>query len=75
MTDNPNQNAINALNQISLAIAAQTKVVNSVFPQAIGVSTSGIQSGAIAPLNYSGYLSVVNPVTGHTIKLGYYNVP
>ena len=35
MADNPSQNAITALQNIQLAIAQQTKVINNVFPQSI----------------------------------------
>jgi hypothetical protein len=69
----PNTNAVNALNQITLAIAQLAKTINTVFPTAIAVSTTGIQSGAIVPVNYVGYLTVANPVTGAEIKIGYYN--
>lgn len=71
MTDNPNQNAVNALNQISLAIASQTKVINTVFPTAIATSLSAT-SGAIIPTNYKGFLTIANPIGGGTIKVPFY---
>lgn len=71
MTENPNQNAVNALNQISLQIAKQTEILNTVFPTTIGTSLSAT-SGSITPTNYAGYLSVANPLTGQTVKIGYY---
>ncbi len=70
MTDNPNQNAVNALNQISLQLAQQTKTINNVFPQFIGTAAS-VTSGGIIPLNLKGYATVNLPGIG-TVKLGYY---
>ena len=71
-TPDPNANAINSLNQIALGIAQLAKTFNAVFPQIVGTSTSSIQSGAIVPLNYVGYLDVTIPSTGQTAKVGYY---
>jgi len=75
MTDqkdqNPTQSVVNALNQISLAIGSQTKVIDTVFPTVIGTSLSAV-SGSITPTNYVGFLSVMNPATGQTVKIGYY---
>lgn len=68
----PNTNAINSLNQITLAIAQLTKTVNAVFPQTIGTSLTA-HSGSVTPTNYVGYLSVINPATGTTVKIGYYS--
>ena len=67
----PNQNAINALNQVTLAIAQLTKTVNAVFPQTLS-STSTFTSGAIVPLNYKGLLVVNNPLTNAEVKIPYY---
>ena len=67
----PNTNAVNALNQISLAIAQLAKVTNAVFPQIVGTSLSAT-SGAITPTNFVGYASLVLPSTGQTIKVPYY---
>ena len=71
MTDNPTQNVVNALNQISLALASQTKVIDTVFPTTVSTSSSAT-SGAIAAHNYVGYLVVANPLTGGTVKIPYY---
>lgn len=77
MVDNPNipdvnQNAINALNQISLQIAKLTQTINNVFPQTISTALTAT-SGSITPKNYVGFLSVNNPLTGGIVKVGYYN--
>jgi hypothetical protein len=72
MESDPNQNAINALNQISLQIAQLTKTISQVFPQSISVSMTAV-SGSVTPTNYIGYLSVFNPLTGGTVKVGYYD--
>jgi len=72
MTGDPNQNAVNALNQISLQIAQQTKTMNNIFPQIIGTSAGSVTSGAIIPLNYVGYINLTDPATGQTLKVGYY---
>lgn len=75
MTDDritdPNANAINSLNQISLAIAQLTKTINAVFPQSIATAASAT-SGAILAKSYVGYLVVANPLTGQDVKVGYY---
>ncbi len=65
-------NVVNALNQISLQLAQLTKTVDRVFPQSISTSLSAT-SGSVTPTNYVGYLSVNNPLTGATVKVGYYN--
>lgn len=67
----PVTNIVNALNQISLAIAQQTKVLNAVFPQTISTALSA-HSGSVTPTNYVGFLSVFDPLTGGTVKVGYY---
>lgn len=68
----PNTNIVNALNQISLQIAQLTKIMDTVFPTAIGTSGSAT-AGAIAPTNFVGYLSVINPATGAEVKVPYYS--
>lgn len=67
----PNTNAVNSLNQISLAIAQLAKVMNNVFPQIIGTALTAT-SGAIVPMNYKGYLVLTDPATGGSVKVGYY---
>ena len=73
MADNPSQNAITALQNIQLAIAQQTKVINNVFPQSISTSLTAT-SGAILAKSYEGYLVVNNPLTNTPVKIGYYGV-
>jgi hypothetical protein len=67
----PNTNAINSLNAITNAISQLTKVVNAVFPQSISTSLTAT-SGAIIPKNYAGYLVISDPLTGGTVKIGYF---
>lgn len=71
-TPDPNSNAINSLNQVVLAIAQLTKVMNTVFPTAIGTSGTAT-AGTVVPTDFVGYLSVINPATGTTIKIPYYD--
>ena len=70
--DKTNLNAIQSLNQIVIAIAALNKTVNAVFPQTIGSSGSATGGAATLPANPVGFLSVINPATGATIKIPYY---
>lgn len=67
----PNANAIQSLNAITLAIAKLTQTINAVFPQAISTSLSAT-SGSITPTNFVGFLSVANPINGQTIKVPFY---
>jgi hypothetical protein len=67
----PNTNAVNALNQITLAIAQLSKTMNAVFPQIIGTSLTAT-SGAIQNNKYVGYLVLTDPQSGGTVKVGYY---
>jgi len=59
------QNAVRSLNLI-----AQT--LGQVFPQSIGTSSSATAGAATLPANPVGFLSVVNPATGETVKVPYY---
>lgn len=71
LNEDPNANAIQSLNAITLAIAKLTETINTVFPQAISTSLSAT-SGSIAPTNFVGFLSVANPINGQTIKVPFY---
>ena len=64
MTDNPNQNAVNALNQISLQIAQQTKTINTVFPFFNSAGAHSVLGNSIASTAIAAYTSapVVNSI-------------
>ena len=65
-------NLINTLNQINLAVAALNKTISTVFPQALGTTTSATGGSATLPSQPAGFVSVVNPNNGDTIKIPYY---
>lgn len=66
-------NFINTLNNINLAIANLNKTINAVFPQFIGTATTATGGAETLPANPVGFLTVVNPVTGTTVKIPYYS--
>ena len=59
-------NAVISLNTLNQTIA-------KVFPQTIGTSTTATGGSATLPANPVGFITVVNPTTGATIKVPYYN--
>ena len=59
-------NAVISLNTLNQTIA-------KVFPQTIGTSTTATGGSATLPANPVGFIAVVNPTTGATIKVPYYN--
>ena len=59
-------NAVVSLNTLNQTIA-------KVFPQTIGTSTTATGGSATLPANPVGFITVVNPTTGATIKVPYYN--
>jgi hypothetical protein len=60
------RNTVNSLNAINTTLG-------KVFPQAIGTSSTATTGAATLPANPAGFLNVVNPATGATIKIPYYN--
>ena len=59
-------NAVISLNTLNQTIA-------KVFPQTIGTSATATGGAATLPGNPVGFLDVVNPITGATVKIPYYN--
>ena len=59
----------------NLVISANTinQTIAKVFPQAIGTATSATGGSATLPSNPVGFLDVVNPATGATVKIPYYS--
>lgn len=62
--------AVQSLNNI---ISKLQQTVAQVFPQAIGTSATAVAGAATLPANPVGFLSVVNPATGATVKIPYYS--
>ena len=58
----------------NLVISANTinQTIAKVFPQAIGVSTTATGGAITPPAQIVGYLDLVNPATGATVKVPYY---
>jgi len=74
MADNGNSSNILAaiLNGVK-ALSNIQQTISKVFPQTIGTATTATGGSATLPSNPAGFLSVVNPATGATVKIPYYN--
>ena len=46
--------------------------LQKVFPQTLGTSSTASAGAATLPANPVGFLTVVNPATGATVKIAYY---
>jgi len=59
----------------NLVLSANTinQTIARVFPQAIATATSATAGAETLPANPAGFLVVVNPVTGTSVKIPYYN--
>lgn len=59
----------------SLVVSANTinQTIAKVFPQSIGVATTATAGSQTLPANPAGFLVVLNPATGATVKIPYYN--
>lgn len=58
----------------NLGISANTinQTLAKVFPQSIGTSASAVGGGATLPPNPVGFMVVINPATGASVKVPYY---
>lgn len=63
------------LQAIQQAIAVVGTQVGKVFPQSIGTSTTATAGSATLPANPVGFLDVVNPATGVTVRVPFYHSP
>lgn len=66
-------NLITTLQSLVLAANTINQTLAKVFPQAIGTATTATGGAATLPTNPAGFLDVVNPATGATVKVPYYN--
>lgn len=59
----------------NLVISANTinQTIAKVFPQTLGTTTSATAGTHTLPANPAGFISVVNPVTGATVQVPFYN--
>lgn len=63
--------AVKNANQV---LSQLVTVIGKVFPQALGTSTSATSGSASSlPATPAGYMNIVNPATGQTVKVPYYN--
>lgn len=60
------QNLVTAVTNIGTTLAKS-------FPQVVGNSTTATGGSATLPGNPVGFMEVVNPTTGTTVKVPYYN--
>jgi hypothetical protein len=72
MADNANQTGIAVLLNLVQAVYTLNQTVAKVFPQTIGTATTATGGSETLPSNPVGFLSLVNPVTGGTVKVPYY---
>jgi hypothetical protein len=61
------------LKAIVSAIQTATATIGKVFPQTIGTATTATAGAATLPAQPAGFLTVVNPTSGATVKIPYYN--
>lgn len=64
---------LTASQNITKAINGLNQTIAAVFPQTSGTSSSATGGAATLPANPVGFLTVVNPVTGSTVKIPYYS--
>lgn len=60
---------------IQQALANIGTQLSKVFPQSIGTSTTATAGSATLPANPVGFLDVVNPATGVTVRVPFYHSP
>lgn len=65
---------VTASKQISIAIGLLNQTLTKVFPNAATVATSATSGSATLPSAPAGFLNVLDPATGSTVKVPYYNV-
>ena len=64
---------ITTLNNLVRSANNINQTIAKVFPQAIGTATTATGGAATLPANPVGFLDVVNPETGTSVKIPYYN--
>lgn len=64
---------ITVLKQLCISANTINQTIAKVFPQAIGTANTATGGAQTLPANPAGFLSVVNPATGSTVKVPYYN--
>jgi hypothetical protein len=60
------------LNNLLVQVGSINQTIGKVFPQTIGTATTATGGAATLPANPVGFLTVVNPATGATVKIPYY---
>lgn len=64
---------VTALKQLVISANTINQTIAKVFPQAIGTVTTATGGSATLPSQPVGFLDVINPATGATVKIPYYN--
>ena len=64
---------VTASKQISIAIGLLNQTISQVFPNAQTLSSTATGGSATLPASPVGFLNLVNPTTGATIKVPYYD--
>lgn len=63
----------NVLTQMAQGQQQLITVVQKIFPQTMGVSTTATGGSVSLPASAVGYLEVLNPVSGTVVKIPYYS--
>ncbi len=63
---------VTASKQISIAIGLLNQTITKVFPNALTTSSTATGGAATLPGNPVGFLVLINPATGLTVKVPYY---
>lgn len=61
------------LQYITQALNGINQTLTKVFPQTTGTATSATGGSATLPADPVGFLTVINPATGITVKIPYYS--
>ena len=63
---------VTASKQISIAIGLLNQTLTKVFPNASTVSSTASAGGAALPATPQGFINIIEPITGNTVKVPYY---
>lgn len=63
--------AVKGSNQVLGQLVAAIKAA---FPQSLGTSATATTGAATLPANPAGFIEVLNPTTGATVKVPWYNL-
>ena len=65
---------VTASKQISIAIGLLNQTLTRVFPNALTTATTATGGAATLPANPVGFINVVDPASGNTVKIPFYAI-